>query len=162
MSYCRFAWDNSDVYIYEGSDGLICAGCRLADHFVAPVGDDDDAEDRKAGVKIMLTHLRMHQAKGHVVPMYAPAELAEEVGLWTFERVVWNHVITPWCLFIRKVWCRRFGHKAVPALISKLVNNTGPIRRCARCREGNGFLTDDGIVRWLGEEIREERKAAAK
>ena len=30
MSYCRFAWDGSDVYVFGSGDGVIeCCGCSL-------------------------------------------------------------------------------------------------------------------------------------
>jgi len=30
MSYCRFAENGSDVYMFEGPGGIVCCGCRLA------------------------------------------------------------------------------------------------------------------------------------
>lgn len=53
MSYCRFAWEGSEVYVFEAADGLTCCGCRLlAEGFVC---QDPDA---------MIAHLIAHRARG--------------------------------------------------------------------------------------------------
>jgi hypothetical protein len=64
MSYCRFAWDGSDVYVFESARGLECCGCRLQQDFVT-----DEPED-------MIVHLAQHRRAGHFVPIHAIE------GLW--------------------------------------------------------------------------------
>lgn len=59
MSYCRFAWDNSDVYVYEGERGFECCGCKLHNSF------------RSNSELGMIVHLVEHLIAGHTVPEYA-------------------------------------------------------------------------------------------
>ena len=33
MSYCRFGWGGSDVYVFESEAGLECCGCKLSTNF---------------------------------------------------------------------------------------------------------------------------------
>lgn len=57
MSYARFGWDDSDVYVYLDVGGYLrCCGCPL---------EDDARFLTTAG---MLAHLDQHEAAGHVVP----------------------------------------------------------------------------------------------
>lgn len=164
MSYCRFAWDNSDVYVYESESGLECAGCKLTSDFGGFTANEGDLGDvdrtlNPASFMKMIVHLRMHRAMGHVVPMYAPASLSEEAGLWTPERVLWA-IIWRWKAAHRPI-CRRFGHKPIPSLISSpeyAARFKNPHRKCARCGMGSGYAEDDGTVRWLYEEVEAERK----
>jgi hypothetical protein len=60
MSVCRFWWDGSDVYVYFGSRGWECCGCKLGND--NSFGDDEEA---------MVAHLDRHVGAGHVVPTYA-------------------------------------------------------------------------------------------
>lgn len=59
MSYARFGWDNSDVYVYLDCGGyLTCCACgRWASPWPKFYSTDD-----------MVAHLREHQSKGDVVP----------------------------------------------------------------------------------------------
>lgn len=66
MSYCRFAWDNSDVYVYEGSYGFECCGCKMLPSFTC----DTELE--------MIEHLIKHLEIGHTVPQYAFTGLLDE------------------------------------------------------------------------------------
>ena len=69
MSYCRFAWDGSDVYVFGNQDDMFeCCGCSL-----------------KGGIftckteKEMITHLLEHRKKGHCVPQEAIDRLEREM-----------------------------------------------------------------------------------
>jgi hypothetical protein len=70
MSYCRFFWDGSDVYVYESDRGIECCGCALNEYGVTL---ETPAE--------MIEHLMEHRAAGHCVPEYALEALREEAGL---------------------------------------------------------------------------------
>lgn len=70
MSYCRFGWNGSDVYVYESERGLTCCGCRLVD------GGFDCATTVE-----MIAHLAAHRAAGQFVPAHAIESLwAESPG----------------------------------------------------------------------------------
>lgn len=57
MSYARFGWDGSHVYVYCDVNGyLACCGCRLGDKWAFYSTDD------------MIAHLREHLEAGHTVP----------------------------------------------------------------------------------------------
>jgi hypothetical protein len=66
MSYCRFGWDSSDVYIYQsGSDDepyLVCCGCAHLRTFGA-----------------LMVHIDQHRAYGQHVPSYVDARIAAEI-----------------------------------------------------------------------------------
>lgn len=64
MSITRFEADNSDVYVYLASDGLICCGCTISEQPVRYL----------RGVQ-MIEHLRAHEAAGDHVPPHAFTEL---------------------------------------------------------------------------------------
>ena len=69
MSYCRFAWNGSDVYVYGGSEGLVCCGCHLfPDTFFTAQTPED-----------MIAHLAEHKKAGHFVPTYAIDRLWQEI-----------------------------------------------------------------------------------
>jgi len=61
MSYARFGWDGSDVYVFLHVGGWIeCCGCWLA---------HEDWEPFQAGdTQTMVDHLKKHQMSGHNVP----------------------------------------------------------------------------------------------
>ena len=68
MSYCRFGYDGSEVYVYSGADGIVCCGCRL-----------DPIEQTTFELHSeMIAHLLEHRKAGHVVPQYAIDTLLEE------------------------------------------------------------------------------------
>lgn len=74
MSYAKWGWENSDVYLFGGVAHpppddvhvIVCCGCLLArddpeDWLMSPSLDFET----KAGI---LAHLQIHRAAGHVVP----------------------------------------------------------------------------------------------
>jgi hypothetical protein len=64
MSYARFGWDGSDVYVYLCVDGhLECCACLLSTDWKHRSTDD------------MIAHLRTHQAAGHTVPPHVIPKL---------------------------------------------------------------------------------------
>jgi len=64
MSYARFGWDNSDVYVYYTSIGqkdlLICAACYF--------GDDLEPSYLAESTVEMLDHLKAHEKAAQIVP----------------------------------------------------------------------------------------------
>lgn len=79
MSYARFGWGNSDVYVYADVNGyLCCCACRLQEEWRHFSTDD------------MLAHLNAHRAEGHTVPQDCIDDLAEdraENDLWIKQHV---------------------------------------------------------------------------
>jgi len=75
MSYCRFAWDGSDVYVFPTNNGqedvIECCGCKL-------VGHEWGHFDCKTPEE-MIAHLAEHRKAGHFVPFYAIERLWEEI-----------------------------------------------------------------------------------
>lgn len=141
LSYCRFGWDGSDVYVYDSvGDFLTCCGCKL-ERGGFDVGYEGDPD--YAACLSMILHLRVHREAGHVVPLYALAELAEEGGLWTRERILWA-LASRWWRLVGATACRALGHAPVPALSKEL-----PHVKCRRCRRGWGWRHEDGTVHWL-------------
>lgn len=68
MSYCRFGWDDSDVYVYWDVCGAIrCCGC--------PRDGDFATELRSA----MIEHLEEHRRLGDNVPEVAFARIRAEI-----------------------------------------------------------------------------------
>lgn len=58
MSYARFGWDGSDVYVYLSVYGYLdCCGCALDKQGTACYSTDE-----------MIAHLEEHKAAGHHVP----------------------------------------------------------------------------------------------
>lgn len=76
MSYCRFAWDDSDVYVIgtrRGSqDGFECVGCQIE----ADLGGSWYFATTE---QEMIDHLEYHRSEfDHVVPQYAIDRLEAE------------------------------------------------------------------------------------
>jgi len=69
MSYCRFAED-SDVYVYETRDAVICSGCSIERKF--------HAEFFKWGD--IIEHLHNHEKNGDKVPSGAYLRLSRQRG----------------------------------------------------------------------------------
>lgn len=68
MSYCRFSWEGSEVYVIESRGGIECCGCKLEESgFIC-----DSPE-------LMIHHLAHHKRAGHFVPPDAVASLWEEI-----------------------------------------------------------------------------------
>jgi hypothetical protein len=61
MSYARFGWNDSDVYVFMHVGGFLeCCACLLA---------HEEWESFNAGdTKTMVDHLKKHEASGHTVP----------------------------------------------------------------------------------------------
>ncbi len=76
MSYARFGWDNSDVYIYEHVGGFIeCCGCVL----IEPEGELDIFGFFHASTaREMLDHIDKHKAHNHHVPDDCIERIKEE------------------------------------------------------------------------------------
>lgn len=82
MSYARFGWEGSDVYVYETSDDMIeCCGCRLIETRLCPECVAGDCANpycfgfeftepfpRLPTAAAMIGHLREHQSAGDHVP----------------------------------------------------------------------------------------------
>lgn len=78
MSYARFGWDSSDVYIFRSDSFLECCGCVLQDREWIDVPDSPlGGYLRPAGKEIrtkfdstkgMVEHLDEHRRAGHTVP----------------------------------------------------------------------------------------------
>ena len=64
MSYARFGWDNSDVYVYPTLIGnkpfIACAACYFGDELEPSYYAESTLE--------MLDHLKAHQKAGQLVP----------------------------------------------------------------------------------------------
>ena len=60
MSYARFGWDDSDVYVFptdiRGQEVLTCCGCFLSDH------------DFYGDATAMIDHLNLHRENNMDVP----------------------------------------------------------------------------------------------
>lgn len=74
MSYARFGYDDSDVYVFLSSEGYLeCCGCSLNEQWYYETTDE------------MLAHLEEHRAQGHNVPQDCIDELLadkEENDQW--------------------------------------------------------------------------------
>lgn len=90
MSYARFGWDGSDVYVFRSKRALECCGCLLQqrEYVDAPaslfgfhireLGEHIEQEfTTTAG---MLAHLEAHRAAGHVVPADCISELLADAA----------------------------------------------------------------------------------
>ncbi len=86
MSYTRFGWDGSDVYVFRSASGIECCGCILQERRWV----DDETYPlfrgyyEAVGERIQTTftdtdeavaHLTKHIAVGHVVPAHVIPEL---------------------------------------------------------------------------------------
>ena len=91
MSYARFGWEGSDVYVFAtpsgGEEVIECCGCNLA----TPIKLDPPLVDLFGIVHEyssssfyadypgeMISHLNIHIAKGQTVPEYTLDRLREE------------------------------------------------------------------------------------
>ncbi len=61
MSYARFGWDGSDVYVFMHVSGhLECCACILA--------HGDWESFLAGGTQTMVDHLKKHELAGHQIP----------------------------------------------------------------------------------------------
>ena len=98
MSYARFGWDGSDVYVFTSSRGIECCMCVLQERewrddpgavfggYLHDVGEKvEDTFRSNAG---MIAHLDLHRAAGHHVPddvyvrLRDPEDEAENLAIW--------------------------------------------------------------------------------
>jgi hypothetical protein len=71
MSYARFGWDNSDVYVFMSVGGwLECCACVLA--------HGDWESFRASDTDTMIAHLKKHISVKHHVPEYVFERLVAE------------------------------------------------------------------------------------
>lgn len=99
MSYARFGWDGSDVYVFTTSNGIECCGCLLQErHWVEnPKIRPFGGYFENVGVEVetifrsndgMVGHLLRHRRAGHTVPQYAidrlldPRDAADNEAIW--------------------------------------------------------------------------------
>ena len=86
MSYARFGWDGSDVYVFGNTDNMYeCCGCLLQEReWVEAPGRALGGYFRSVGEIVphvfdtpgeMVDHLMAHRAAGHTVPDDCIAEL---------------------------------------------------------------------------------------
>jgi hypothetical protein len=61
MSYARFGWEDSDVYVFLSGHGLTCQNCMLFDEDAITSFNADSTEK-------MVDHLKKHVKAGHTVP----------------------------------------------------------------------------------------------
>lgn len=102
MSYARFGWDGSDVYVFTSSTGLECCGCLLQEREWV---DDPTHSILKGYLKAvgeivphvftsnqgMIDHLMLHRERGQTVPEDALARLrdpADEIA----NKAIWAEV----------------------------------------------------------------------
>lgn len=71
MSYCRFGWHKSDVYVFlNEKQKYECCACSLLNN--QPFFCNTPKE--------MKAHLLEHKKRGHIVPHYAIDRLDEEIN----------------------------------------------------------------------------------
>lgn len=67
MSYCRFGWEGSDVYVFESAQGIQCCGCKFGKEFTTSEPEQ------------MILHLALHRRAGHFVPDSAILSLWDDI-----------------------------------------------------------------------------------
>ena len=71
MSYARFGWDKSDVYVFMNVGGYLeCCLCALS--------DEDFWNFNTYHTSDMILHLRDHELAGHNVPAHVYIDLAND------------------------------------------------------------------------------------
>jgi hypothetical protein len=61
MSYARFGWDGSDVYVFAHVGGFLeCCACILS--------HEDWESFQASDTQTMVDHLKKHEMSGHGVP----------------------------------------------------------------------------------------------
>lgn len=72
MSYARFGWDGSDVYVYESDRGWECCGCISHEQtFGSFTTTDLDA---------FFAHLDEHRRAGHHVPDNVEPDIRDDLA----------------------------------------------------------------------------------
>ncbi len=63
MSYARFGWGGSDVYVFMHVGGFLeCCMCFLDDH-------QDEGSFQANSTQTMIDHLNKHELAGHTIPL---------------------------------------------------------------------------------------------
>jgi hypothetical protein len=79
VSYCRFGWDGSDVYIYTSVGGWIeCCVCSLQPTRQAELlGEKIEMHEsfKAYDTQEMIYHIKEHREKGDHIPDYVEEEL---------------------------------------------------------------------------------------
>lgn len=92
MSYARWGWDGSDVYVFattnaQNQEVIECCACNLEEPikleipFTDMFGIKHEYEAKNFYAQYpgeMISHLNLHIAKGHTVPQDALDRLKEE------------------------------------------------------------------------------------
>lgn len=91
MSYARWGWDGSNVYVFDSArGGLECCACLLNEP-EAPWREGDPVfPDSFITVKVdeMAGHLQRHRDAGHTVPdSVEPAIRADFPNGWWYDRL---------------------------------------------------------------------------
>lgn len=74
MSYARFGYEDSDVYVYEDCyDGLKCCACSIK-------SKDSIRHTIENDPLRMIMHLRLHQQIGDTVPLSTFEQLEELIS----------------------------------------------------------------------------------
>lgn len=86
MSYARWGWKGSHVYVFMSISGLECCFCSLQEYeeieggpfgvTYEPVGEI--VQHRFDSTRGMVDHLALHRAAGHCVPDIEPALWADD------------------------------------------------------------------------------------
>ena len=79
MSYCRFGWEGSDLYIYMSTGGWIeCCACPLQPTKKSILlGEEFEMHEsfKAYDTQEMIYHVAQHREAGHFVPYYVEEEL---------------------------------------------------------------------------------------
>jgi hypothetical protein len=82
MSYARFGWEGSDVYIYMSTGGWIeCCSCSLQPTRQGKLlGEDFEINEsfKAYDTQEMIHHIAQHRKAGNRVPHYVEEELRED------------------------------------------------------------------------------------
>lgn len=72
MSYARWGWDGSDVYVFMSIRGLVCCACMDTDRLWYDALLDEELPEFEdyiaSSTNEMVGHLREHEADGLTVP----------------------------------------------------------------------------------------------
>lgn len=92
MSYCRFGWEGSDVYVFGNGLELECCACVLVRRewkdvpgallggYLEALPGQDHVQTRFSGPDAserMIDHLLEHRSAGHTVPEHALERLRD-------------------------------------------------------------------------------------
>jgi hypothetical protein len=99
MSYARFGWQGSDVYVFTSNQGIECCGCslqqrelvvdpdRILGWYLKNVGPTVEHIFRSN--QQMIDHLMVHRERGETVPESAlerlrdPEDERENQAIWS-------------------------------------------------------------------------------